>query len=96
MRAVEIEVVGGASHPERDSELGFAPAASHALREALGAAEVVPRVSAICEGLFWLLVGVQVLTFLLGISGVRRLARVGWMTSGGAVARELRALTSST
>jgi len=59
------------------------------------AAEVLPRVSAICEGLFWLLVGVQVLTFLLGISGVRRLARVGWLTSGGAVARELRALTSS-
>jgi len=59
------------------------------------AAEAVPRVSAICEGLFWLLVGVQVLTFLLGISGVRRLARVGWVTSGGAVARELRASRSS-
>ncbi len=59
------------------------------------AAEVVPRVSAICEVLFWLLVGVQVLTFLLGISGVRRLAQVGWVTSGGAVARELRGWTSS-
>ena len=59
------------------------------------AAQVLPRVSAICEGLFWLLVGVQVLAFLLGISGVRRLARVGWITSGGAVARELRAFMSS-
>jgi hypothetical protein len=59
------------------------------------AAEALPRVSAICEGLFWLLVAVQVLAFLLGISGVRRLARVGWITSGGAVARELRASTSS-
>jgi hypothetical protein len=59
------------------------------------AAEVVPRVAAICQGLFWLLVGVQVLAFLLGISGVRRLARVGWITSGGAVARELRASVSS-
>jgi hypothetical protein len=54
------------------------------------AAEVVPGVSTICEVLFWILVGVQVSTFLLGISGVRRLARVGWVTSGGAVARELR------
>ncbi len=59
------------------------------------AAAVVPRVSAICEGLFWLLVGIQVLAFLAGISGVRRLARVGWITSGGAVARELRASMSS-
>jgi hypothetical protein len=59
------------------------------------AAEVAPRVSALCDVLFWLLVGVQVLTFLLGISGVRQLARVGWVTSGGAAARELRAWTSS-
>ena len=58
------------------------------------AAEVVPGVSTICEVLFWILVGVQVLTFSLGISGVPRLARVGWVTSGGAVARELRASRS--
>jgi hypothetical protein len=58
------------------------------------AAEVVPGVSAICEVLFWILVGVQVLTFSLGISGVPRLARAGWLTSGGAVARELRASRS--
>jgi hypothetical protein len=59
------------------------------------AAEVAPRVSAICEVLFWVLIGVQVLTFLVGISGVRQLAKVGWVTSGGAVARELRAWMSS-
>lgn len=54
------------------------------------AADIVPRVSTVCEVLFWILVGVQVLTFSLGISGVRQLSRVGWLTSGGAVARELR------
>ena len=58
------------------------------------AAEVVPGVSTICAVLFWILVGVQVLTFSLAISGARQLARVGRVTSGGAVARELRAARS--
>jgi len=52
---------------------------------------VLPGVSAVCVLLIWLLVSVQVLTFSLGMSGGRRLARVGWVTSGGAAARELRA-----
>jgi hypothetical protein len=58
------------------------------------AAALLPGVSAICELLFWLLVAVQVVAFALVMSGVRRLARVGWVTSGGAAARELRASRS--
>jgi hypothetical protein len=55
---------------------------------------MLPGVSAVCELLFWLLVAVQVVAFSLVMSGVRRLARVGWVTSGGAAARELRASRS--
>ena len=40
MTGLGIEVLGGESSPERDSELGFSQAASQALREALGAAGI--------------------------------------------------------
>jgi hypothetical protein len=59
---------------------------------ALRAQETLPRASAICWGLFFLLVAVQVLAFLLGMAGVRRLGPLGAVrhTSGGAAAHEFR------
>jgi len=53
---------------------------------------VLARASAICWALFLLLVAIQVLAFLLGIAGVRRLGPLGAVrhTSGGAAAYELR------
>ncbi len=40
LTSLEIEVVGGESHPDRDSEIGFAQAASAALRTAVSEAGV--------------------------------------------------------
>ena len=40
MMGLAVEVVGGESHPERDTELGFLQAASLALRQALEGAQV--------------------------------------------------------
>jgi elongation factor G len=40
LTALEVEVVGGETHPERDSEIGFTQAASAALREAVSKAGV--------------------------------------------------------
>ncbi len=59
---------------------------------ALRTEAALPRASAICQALFLLLVAIQVLTFLLGILGVRRLGPLGAVrhTSGGAAAYELR------
>jgi hypothetical protein len=64
---------------------------------ALRAAETLPRASAVCWVLFLLLVAVQVMTFLLGIAGVRRLGPLGAVrhTSGGAAAYVLRDSVSS-
>ena len=58
---------------------------------------VVPRASAVCEVLFLLLVGVQVVTFMLGLAGTRRLGPLGLLrhTSGGGAAYELREPPSS-
>jgi len=59
---------------------------------ALRAQEALPRASAICWALFLLLVAIQVVAFVLGIVGVRRLGPLGAVrhTSGGAAAYELR------
>ena len=53
---------------------------------------VVPRASTVCEVSFLLLVGVQVVTFLLGLAGIQRLGPLGLVrhTSGGGAAYELR------
>ena len=61
-------------------------------RVALRTEEALPGASATCRALFLLLVAVQVLTFSLGIAGVRRLGPLGAVrhTSGGAAAYELR------
>jgi hypothetical protein len=59
---------------------------------ALRTEEALPGASATCRTLFLLLAAVQVLTFSLGIAGVRRLGPLGAVrhTSGGAAAYELR------
>jgi hypothetical protein len=64
---------------------------------ALRTEATLPRASAICWALFLLLVAIQVLAFLLGIVGVRRLGPLGAVrhTSGGAAAYEIRDAFSS-
>lgn len=59
---------------------------------ALRAEETLPRASAICWAFFLLFVAIQVMAFVLGIAGVRRLGPLGAVrhTSGGAAAYELR------
>jgi hypothetical protein len=53
---------------------------------------VVPRASSVCEVLFLIAVAIQVVTFALGLAGVRRLGPIGLVrhTSGGGAAYELR------
>ena len=52
---------------------------------------VVPRAATVCEVLFPLFAAVQVLTFALGLAGVKRLGPLGLVrsTSGGGAAYEL-------
>jgi hypothetical protein len=59
---------------------------------AVRAEATLPGASSICWALFLLFVGIQVMAFLLGIAGVRRLGPLGAVrhTSGGAAAYELR------
>jgi hypothetical protein len=58
---------------------------------------VVPRASTVCEALFLLVVAIQVVTFTLGLAGMRRLGPIGLVrhTSGGGAAYELRNSPSS-
>ena len=58
---------------------------------------VVPRAATVCEALFLLVVAIQVVTFALGLAGMRRLGPIGLVrhTSGGGAAYELRESSSS-
>jgi hypothetical protein len=55
------------------------------------AAARLPTAAAICIGLFWVLVAVQVVPFVAGLSGLRRLGPLSMrLTSGGAAGAEIR------
>ncbi len=50
------------------------------------------KVVSICNALFWIIVGMQVIPFVAGLSGLRRLGPIGLVrvTSGGGAGVELR------